>query len=259
MRKIEDVTLKNGRNLKKVLELHKKFIEGEDGEMAYLSCEDLSDVDLSNLDLRYAFLRGANLRGADLSYTCLIDACLRDVDLTGADLTGADLTDAYLNYVDLKSAYLRGANLRGVDLTGADLTGADLRGACLTKANLSCANLTGVKYNHTTSFFTLQCPEKGSFIGYKKADNKIVELLITEDAKRSSATTRKCRCSKAKVLSITSLDGKEEFEKVNSNYDTDFVYEVGKIVEVKNYNENRWNECSTGIHFFITRNEAVIY
>ena len=239
MRKIEDVTLKNGRNLKKVLELHKKFIEGEDGEMAYLSCEDLSDVDLSNLDLRYAFLRGANLRGADLSYTCLIDACLRDVDL--------------------KSAYLRGANLRGVDLTGADLTGADLRGACLTKANLSCANLTGVKYNHTTSFFTLQCPEKGSFIGYKKADNKIVELLITEDAKRSSATTRKCRCSKAKVLSITSLDGKEEFEKVNSNYDTDFVYEVGKIVEVKNYNENRWNECSTGIHFFITRNEAVIY
>ena len=100
---------------------------------------------------------------------------------------------------------------------------------------------------------------KGSFIGYKKADNKIVELLITEDAKRSSSTTRKCRCSKAKVLSITSLDGKEEYTKVASGYDSNFVYEVGKVIEVKDFDKNRWNECSNGIHFFITRDEAVMY
>ena len=61
------------------------------------------------------------------------------------------------------------------------------------------------------------------------------------------------------MLSITSLDGKENFEKVNSDYDFDFVYEVGKVIEVKGYDDNRWNECSTGIHFFITRDEAVMY
>ena len=205
MRKVEDVTLKDSRNLKEVLELHKKWLEGKkDGKRADLSNEDLSDVDLNNLNLRYAILEGANLEGANL-------------------------------------------------------TGADLRDANLTRAKLTDADLIDVKYNHITSSFSLQCPEEGSFIGYKKAGNRMVKLLITEDAKRSSATSRKCRCSKAKVLSITSLDGKEEYTDAASNYNSNFIYEVGKIVEVENYDENRWNECAPGIHFFITRDEAVTY
>lgn len=28
---------------------------------------------------------------------------------------------------------------------------------------------------------------------------------------------------------------------------------------VDNFDENRWNECAAGIHFFITREEAVRY
>ena len=270
MRKVEDVTLKDGRNLKEVLELHKKWLEDEEGgKRADLSYEDLSDTDLSNLDLRYVILKSANLegdnlegaklsyanlRGANLIVTDLRDANLRDTDLTGANLSYADLRD-----VNLKDTNLIDVNLSCADLRDADLRGVNLTGANLTRANLIDADLTGIKYNNSTSSFTLQCPEEGSFIGYKKVDNKIIELLITEDAKRSSATSRKCRCNKAKVLSITSINGKENFKKVNSNYDIDFIYEVGKIVEVKNYDEDRWNECSTGIHFFITRDEAVMY
>lgn len=144
-----------------------------------------------------------------------------------------------------KRANLRDANLRGANLRGADLRGADL----------NC-----VQHNCGTAFFALQCPEEGSFIGYKKAKNFIVKLLITEDAKRSSATTRKCRCSKAKVLSITNLDGSEsKLESICSTYDKSFIYKVGEIVEAPDFNEDRWDECSTGIHFFITRNEAVHY
>ena len=245
MRKIEDVILKNGRNLKYVLELHKKWLKGEeDGKIADLSWESLSDVDLSNSDLSYANLTGTNLIGANLR---------------GANLIATNLTDANLTYADLTSTNLESANLTYVDLTGADLTNAKLSYANLTCAKLTNANLTDVKYNPITTSFALQCPEEGSFIGYKKADDKIVKLLITEDAKRSSATTRKCRCSKAKVLSITSLDGKKKFKKVTSDNDTNFVYKVGKIVKVKDFDENRWNECSTGIHFFITRDEAVMY
>jgi len=48
-------------------------------------------------------------------------------------------------------------------------------------------------------------------------------------------------------------------ESVESNHDSKFVYEVGKTVEVTNFDEDRWNECSTGIHFFITRREAELY
>ena len=157
-----------------------------------------------------------------------------------ADLSGANLSEANLSW----------ANLIGADLSGADLSGADLSGA----------NLTNVKYNENTAFFALCCPEEGSFIGFKKAGGKIIKLLIPEDSKRSSATTRKCRCSKAKVLSITEIDGSDSgITEVCSDLDERFIYKVGETVSVSDFDENRWNECSTGIHFFITRDEAVKY
>ena len=106
----------------------------------------------------------------------------------------------------------------------------------------------------------MACPEIGSFIGFKKADGKIVELEICEDARRSSATGRKCRCDKAKVLSITELDGsKADILEMSSDYDKAFVYKVGEIVEEPKFCEDRFNECASGIHFFINRQEAVKY
>ena len=176
----------------------------------------------------------------------------------------ADLSRVNLRGVDLRDANLRGVDLRGADLTdanlrGADLTGANLRGANLNNANLKYTNLKDIRYNENTSFFALQCPEEGSFIGYKKASNKIVKLLITKDSKRNSATSRKCRCSKAKVLSISNMENTEKYNEVHSNYDYNFIYKVGEIVEVDNFDKDRWNECSPGIHFFMTRDEAVRY
>ena len=85
-------------------------------------------------------------------------------------------------------------------------------------------------------------------------------MEICADAKRSSATSRKCRCSKAKVLSITNLDGSDSgLTEVRSNYSKEFVYCVGEIAKAPDFDENRWNECTAGIHFFITRGEAVKY
>ena len=229
MKSIKEVII-NGKSLEEILISHKKWLKNEEGgEKANLSYVDLSCVDL----------RGANLRGANLS-------C---VDLSDADLRGANLSCVDLSCVDLNDA-----DLRGVDLSCVDLSCVDLRGANLSYVDLSC-----VKYNENTSFLALQCPEEGSFIGFKKCkDNTIVKLLITEDALRSSATSRKCRCSKAKVLEITDREG-NSINSVSSKHDEKFVYEVGKIVEVKDFDSDRWNECSTGIHFFITKREAELY
>ena len=148
------------------------------------------------------------------------------------------------------------ANLRGANLRGADLCGANLR-----DANLCGANLCGAK---NVPFIPYACPDFGSFIGYKKCDSKIgkviVELEILSDARRCSATGRKCRCDKAKVLAIQNLDGTTAIiTEARSNYNADFVYRVGEIVEVKDFCEDRWQECSEGIHFFINRQEAVNY
>ena len=149
-------------------------------------------------------------------------------------------------------ANLRGANLRGADLRDADLRGADLRGADLYEANLRGAE--------NVPFIPYSCPDFGMFIGYKKASGYIVELEIPEDAKRLSATTKKCRCNKAKVLRILNTDRTiADITKVKSSYDSKFIYKGGEVVSVDNFDEDRWNECSTGIHFFINFQEAVSY
>ena len=177
-------------------------------------------------------------------------------DLCGADLRGANLSDGNLRNANLCCANLCCANLRGADLCGANLSGADLRDANLCDAK----NTNKTAWDAYTAFYPLQCPETGSFIGYKKAADKIVMLEICADAKRSSATSRKCRCSKAKVLSITHLDGSDSgLTEVRSNYSKEFVYRVGEVAEVPDFDDNRWNECAAGIHFFITREEAVKY
>ena len=222
-------------------------------ELAKVLCQH--QMWLENAGGKRAILIGADLREANLTGANLSEAILRQADLRGASLFGARL----------HCADLRGADLDCADLRNTNLINADLRVANLCGANLCCANLTGaklddVKYNYRTGFFALQCPEEGGFIGYKKACNHIVKLKILPYAKRSSATTRKCRCSSAKVLSITTLDGQDDGTRaISSNYDEDFVYRVGEIVRVDNFDDNRWRECSTGIHFFMTRDEAVRY
>lgn len=151
-------------------------------------------------------------------------------------------------------AWLKGSGVRA-DLSNADLSNADLR-----DASLSCARLTGLRYNESTAMFAMACPEKGAFIGYKKACGYIVELLILEDARRSSATSRKCRCDKARVLSITNMDGQDAgVDSVCSSWNNTFIYHIGSVVEEPNFSTNRWKECAPGIHFFMTRGEAVNY
>ena len=176
-----------------------------------------------------------------------------------ANLSNADLFGANLRGANLSNANLRNANLRDADLRGANLSNANLRNANLSNANLSGASMDQMIWDIHTVFYPLQCPDSGSYIGYKKASGLVVELEIPADARRSSATSRKCRASKAKVLSITDINGNPAGGQVKSNYDPNFVYAIGETVEVTDFDDNRWNECSTGIHHFITRAEAVIY
>ena len=202
----------------------------------------------------------ANLYGADLYGADLRRANLCRADFSGADLSKADLSGAILRKADLSGTNLRGANLCGADLREADLRWANLSESILCRANLSGSNLSGANLHESKGVnYPITCPEKGSFIGFKRVrNNLIVELEITEDALRSSATGRKCRCSKAKVLSITNIDGTESnTNSARSLWDPVFVYTVGETIEVPNFDTNRWNECASGIHFFITRQEAV--
>ena len=242
----------NSVELKAILDLHEKWLIKEpDGKRANLYMADLRGADLSG-----AYLSGAKLSGADLSGADLSGANLSGTNLRGTNIIGADLSGCNLGCADLSGSNLCRANLSCADLRGADLSRTILSYSDLSNADLCCADLSGAKNINCP----ISCPEKGSFIGFKKANGLIIELEIPSDALRSSATTRKCRCSKAKVISITNPDGSpSNVTSIPSSWDGNFVYRIGDIVEVADFDTNRWNECAPGIHYFITRQEAVNY
>ena len=194
-----------------------------------------------------AYLSGANLSGANLS---------------GANLSGANLSGAYLSGANLRGANLSDANLSGAYLSGAYLRGAYLSGAYLSDANLSDANLSGAYLSDAKEipFIPFACPSDGAFIGWKKVNNCLVMLEIPEDARRCSRTSQKCRCDKAKVLGITNLETNESVSEIkNTSYSPAVTYVVGEMVYPDSFDENRWNECSHGIHFFINKQNAIDY
>ena len=211
-------------------------------------------------------MRGANMIGADMRGADMSGADMSEANMSGADMSEANMRWADMRWADMRWADMRGADMRGADMSGADMSGADMSEANMSEADMRWANMSGADMRgvqHIESaqnlFYPLTCPEKGEYTAFKKAGGKIVELRIPADAKRLSATGRKCRASKAVVVSITELDGTPAGDEVCSNYDRSFVYRVGETVEVQNFDENRWNECAPGIHHYITREEAVRY
>ncbi len=219
----------------------------------------------SYANLSGADLRDADLSGIDLSYTDLNDAYLRNADLSGTDLSGADLSGAYLSGANLSGADLHNADLGGAFLLNANLSGACLNETCLCGAILLDANLSGADLLNADlgvakepPYIPLACPSDGAFIAWKKVRGCLIQLLIPEDAKRCSATTRKCRCEFAKVVSITRIGNGKELQSIkNTTYTPSVVYKVGEIVKPDSFDENRWNECSHGIHFFIDKLDAL--
>ena len=163
--------------------------------------------------------------------------------------SGADLSRANLSGADLS-----GANLSWADLSRADLSRADLSRADLSGANLSRANLSGAKNSELAMAMTRILPE-GDLIGWKKAGACIVKLRIPAEAKRSHAFGRKCRAEYADVLEVVG-DAAEAYTNAHGPR-TDYI--VGQRVTPDKWDENWQDECSHGIHFFITRAEAEAY
>lgn len=271
--------------LNEILAAHKRWLNQEEGwtenDRAILRGVDLRNADLCNANLRGAVLYDVDLR-ANLCGANLYEAYLRNVNLCNANLSEANLSEANLCNANLCGANLLEANLcgtimcgtvlRDAILCGARLFGANLRDADLCGANLHGADLRGADLCGAKNipFIPMACPDTGAFIGWKKAlleneDESIIKLLIPDDAKRSSGTSRKCRCNKAVVLEIWDINpvtmtlGKRH-KKAVSKVDNKFIYMEGETIVPKSpFDEDRWKECASGIHFFINMQEAIEY
>ena len=154
-------------------------------------------------------------------------------DLRGANLYGADLRGANLHEADLHEANLHGVDLRRANLHGADLHEADLHGADLP-------------------YF--QIPQDGTLIVWKKINSILIKLLIPEDVKRTgSLTGRKCRAEYAEILEV-----QNDENKISGGY-ADLTYEEGETIHPDSYDGDIRIECTHGIHFFLTKEEAKDY
>jgi uncharacterized protein YjbI with pentapeptide repeats len=252
--------------LNKILEKHRKWCCNEDGgERADLSGADLRGADLRGAYLSEAYLyranlRGADLRRADLRGAYLSEAYLYRANLRGADLRRADLRGAYLSEADLSGAYLSGANLSGADLRGAYLRGAYLSEAYLSEADLSGANLSGANLRGAdlrradlseANLTPFQIPQ-GELIVWKRCNRIMIKLCIPKRAKRTAnLINRKCRAEYAKVLKVYNDE-----KQIQSEHDKRFIYKEGEIVRPDSYDDDIRIDCTNGIHFFLTKEEA---
>lgn len=262
---------------------------------ANLHDADLSNLYLKNIDLRcanlidakfdYSNLESATLKGArlnratlksaildyaDLSCTILSYSNLHDISAVNtnfrqADCTQSNFTNAFLIHANFLNACCVGANFTKANCLEANFCRVTLYGAELFKTNFTrtiCTNAILKNAMHVPNL-PLACPSEGSFEGWKKvivADRHyLVHLFIPKSAKRISSVSRKCRCDKAKVLDITLIHTGEKINKIKNTAYTPCEYIVGKMVYPDSFDEDRWNECSHGIHFFINKQDALDY
>ena len=226
-------------------ELEQILNERKDNEKLELRVLEFDDMDLSDRDLHNIYFE-----------VCMF--C--NVKLDGADLSESSVKNAQLDGCSLRSVNFQNAEMWGACMRGCDMTGCNICGANLYAAVLENAILTDVKADENTKWYRLRCPETGAFVAYKKCVyDRIVQLLVPADAKRTSSTYPACRCNKAKVLTIKSFDETEEFDEAWSLVDENFVYRKGQWVEVKDFNEDRWFDSTTGIHFWMRRDDAIGY
>ncbi len=211
-------------------------------ERFYLFGYNLSNIKIKNKALQYIFIsdcllnnvifENCNLECADIRYSKIINTNFINCNLS----YGGFLYDEFLN--------------------------SDLSTCNIKKSDFDLSTFNNTKMPG----YPMACPERGSFIGYKIVCDIIdyhkkylLKLEIPEDAKRSSAASNECRCDKVKVLEIQNLDGSiaENITEAKSFYNDKFIYKLGKIVKEPKFDECRWHECTSGIHFFMKRKEAI--
>lgn len=239
---------------------------------------NFNDIEFKRKSFNFCEFRNCSFTSTDMQY-CIFSHC----EFKYADFIDVKVHDSFINFCSFGVIGAGCSDFKGTRIEYSDMVGTN------------CTNLNVSQI----------VPATGSFIGYKRAKRTayedisqssvivqfksvIVKLLIPEDAKRISSTSRKCRCNKAKVLDIYEYDEddimvrikvdegcyhkrevivpqdklpeyiKHHYEDAYSYQNPIFEYKVGETIEVKDFDEE-CNECSEGIHFFISEKEALEY
>ena len=236
-------------------------LRGVNLEQAIFEYVRFVDTDLSNANLEHAEIYNSNFESVQFKYTNLNNSIITRTSFEDNKFYHTDLSFSTMHFNDFLFETFDNCNLSCIDIEFSNLFSVEFIGSNLTDIRFTLCDLQYI-IDKTESIsrnsIPMICPEVGSFIGYKKASGKIIKLSIPSSAKRLSCGNRMCRCDKAKVLAIEEIDGtKAKKTKVRSDFDHEFIYEIGKTVKANNFDNNNFDSTSGGINFFITRQEAV--
>ena len=235
--------------------------------------------------IKFACLKDHDLSGASF-YSCLFEGVLfENINFDKATFSHCLFVGCTFTTVTFVDAFITCSFFTNCTFVNSDLDKA--KGHDFGYCNISIQN----KSVSECSCIRMACPEEGSFIAWKKvayvadADGlpvsfdqlgirapsirlspifkrhiryALVKLQIPAEATRSSAGSRKCRCEYADVLDIEDIESGKKMSFVrNCIYPK--VYIKGKRVHPDSFDTNRWNECSNGIHFFMSKQDALEY
>lgn len=254
----------NQRKLNRILKAHSAWmIDPTAGKPAIFINKDLSGLTFNEeFSLEYIIFRDCNLSYADFS----------GQDLKHTIFGYCDLSHATFYHSDLRGSFFHRCNLNTTNFSKVDLSNSTIdKWEKVEEDNIEHTDFTNVRLSYSYCnkrlfdfAYPTIVPTHGSFIGWKKCrteDNDvIVKLLIPEDAERCGGIARKCRTNKAVILDIQDFDGNSLPNTIaTSIYNPDFKYKIGETIIIDNYDPNPHETCAPGIHFFITRHEAINY
>lgn len=183
--KLKDGTVINEKDLAKILQDHKKWLETR--------VDKERNTILSEANLIGANLSEANLSWTDLSKANLSHANMRHTDLSHAKLNGTKLIDA-----DLATSYLAYAVLKNTDLKDSIISSVNFKDSLFEPLNIS----EGLEFHEASGF---------SSIKFKKITPVVKLRKLAKDAglrpqeRRLTAALRKNR-KKKRILETFFLD-----------------------------------------------------
>jgi len=234
-------------------------------------------------EVKAAYNNGWDFKGVDLRNIIFEPKAERLLDLKGADFRGCDLSSVEFYCCDLQGADFTGADLCGCEFIGCFFGDKSNIKTIMTRENnirayVRCSGMNVISENilydggigYCYDVWDIRKPLDTTcqdLIGYKVVATleeepvlAIAKLLIPADSRRIVFKEEKCRCEKATVLDIYSIDKKNHYKAARSiMYDKTFVYGLGAEVCADSFDEDVSTVCSHGIHFFLTEEEAIEY
>lgn len=253
--------------LNEMIKSHEMWLEtsGDEGERLVLKDVSINECIIKDCSLIEAIFDNI------LMYDCIFlnaycsGICITNSDIIHCQIIYSHFSDSTFYHNDIKRCLFYGCNSsQSATWSACDFSRTKFIDTFMPKSCIS---------KNIRLFLPQACPSEGEFIGWKKAivltkndellyekKEVIVKLLIPAEAARSSATGYKCRCNKALVLDIETLDGQSAMVSTACSWrHIDFIYEIDKWVEVPDFDKDRFVECAPGIHFFVDRDAAVAY